>query len=306
MLVLVVGASGNIGQLLIDSLTTRGHRVRILARNPSRIDSTRLKLVETIIHSTSYYDIEALDRACAGVDAIINAYNGIPELQLEGQLLLLRAAERACVKRFVSASWNYDWSAMQLGTHESYDPYIAFYNYVDMTSDIKPIYIFCGVLAEVLFAVPGHGDFAPKNHGCWDPETKKMEIWGTGDEPWHWTTEKDAAEFTVEIVQRDDAVDGGFWRVCSGENTLKEMSVIYEKVKERKVDVTYMGTVSDLRNNALEARRRGSRKNFWSYIGWFYQLFTVDGTWTLKTLDNDKLGVKVTSLEEFLRKNPSV
>ncbi|KAH8703335.1 hypothetical protein BGW36DRAFT_413932 [Talaromyces proteolyticus] len=306
MLVLVVGASGNIGQWLIDSLASRGHRIRILARNPSRINSARLKHVESTVQSTSYYDIEALDRACAGVDAIINAYSGIPELQLEGQLLLIRAAERAGVKRFVAAAWNYDWSEMPLGMHESYDAYIALCNHADMTSSIKPIYILSGVLAETFFAVPGHGDFSPKNNGCWDPEAKRLEIWGTGDEPWHWTTEKDAAEFAVHIVERNDAADGGFWRVCSGVNTLREIAVTYEKVKKCKVDVEVMGTVSDLRKNALEARRQGSRKNFWSYIGWFYQLYTIDGTWTLKTLDNNKLDVKTTSLEDFLRDNTSV
>lgn len=301
MLVLVAGATGNIGQHLIDSLTKRGHQVRALARNSSKIPSERLEKLEAFVCSESYYDINALDHACAGVDAVISAYAGIPELQLEAQLLLLRAAERAHVARFIAASWNYDWRDMPLGMQESYDPYISFRRHADISSSIRPIYIFSGVLAEVLFSIPCHGDFSPKNHGVWDPESKTMEIFGTGQELWHWTTEKDAAEFAAEIIQRDDASQGGFWTLCSGVNTLPEIARAYERVKGSEVHIQYKGSVSDLRRNALEARKQGCPKKYWDYIGWFYQLYTVDGTWTLKDLQNDIIDVPTTSLEAFLR-----
>lgn len=301
MLVLVAGATGNIGQHLIDSLTKRGHQVRALARNSSKLPAERLEKLEVFVSSKSYYDIDALDHACANVDAVISAYAGIPELQLEGQLLLLRAAERAGVTRFISASWNYDWRDMSLGMQESYDPYISFRRHVDISSSIRPIYIFSGVLAEVLFSIPGHGDFSPKNHGVWDPASKTMEIYGTGQEVWHWTTEKDAAEFAAELIQRDDAAQGGFWTLCSGVHTLPELAMAYERVRGSKVDIQYKGTVSDLREKALEARKQGCAKNYWDYIGWFYQLYTVDGTWTLKDLQNDIIGVSTTSIEDFLR-----
>ncbi|KAI5855553.1 NAD(P)-binding protein [Durotheca rogersii] len=307
MLVLVTGATGNIGRHVISSLLARGHRVRALARSPSSsFSSDTLSRLESVVPTSGYDDVAALDRGCAGVDAIVNAYSGKPELTLEGQLLLLRAAERAGVKRFVASSWSYDWTALQLGQHESYDPFIAFRNHVELTSEIRPIYILTGVFAEVFFAVPGHGDFTPRNHGCWDPQRRRLEIWGTGDEPWQWTTEKDAAEIAAEIVQRDDAAEGGFWRVCSGVNTLREIAATYERVRETKVDVEVMGDVAELREQAMRARRNGSRRNFWPYIGWFYQLFTVDGTWTLTRLDNEKLGVPTTTLEQFLREHPTL
>lgn len=304
MLVLIAGATGNIGQKLIDSFLARGHSVRALARNPSTIPQEKLSLLEGVVKSTTYYDVDALDRGCRGVDAVVCAYGAIPELQLDGQLLLLRAAERAGVSRFVSASWNYDWSEMPLGLHENYDPYISFRRQVVLTSSIRPIYIFCGVLAEVLFSV--HADFSPRNNGVWDPTSKEMAVWGSGDEVWQWTTEGNAAEFAAEIVLRDDAPEGGFWRVCSGSHTLKQIASAYGKVKGTGGRVAMKGSVEELRERALEARKNGSPREIWSYIGLFYQLYTIDGTWTLKTLDNDKLGVQTTSLEDFLRDNASI
>ena len=108
MLVLVAGATGNIGQHLLDSLTKGGYQVRALARNSPKFPVRMLEKLKSFVCSGSYYDIDALDHECAGVDTVIPAYAGIPELQLEAQLLFVRAAERAYVARFIAASWNND------------------------------------------------------------------------------------------------------------------------------------------------------------------------------------------------------
>ncbi|EXM24705.1 hypothetical protein FOTG_08199 [Fusarium oxysporum f. sp. vasinfectum 25433] len=188
MLVLVAGATGNLGQKLIDSLYSRGHQL------------------ECFVQSEPYYDVPAIESACKGVDAVICAYTGMPESSLDGQLLLFRAIERVGIKKYVAASWNFDWKNMNLGVHERYDAYIAFRNQVELSSDITPNYLFTRVLAGVLFSLPGHGDFSPANNGAWDPKRKAMEIWGT---------ERDTEEFTVAVIERDDASEGGFWLVSS-------------------------------------------------------------------------------------------
>lgn len=289
------------GQHLVEVLLSKGHSVRGLGRSPSKLAPQTLSTLESFVQSTGYSDIDALDRACSGVDGVICAYGARPELQLEGQLLLLRAAERAQITKFISASWNYDWSNMQLGMQESYDPLISFRSQVGLTSTIRPIYIFCGALAETLFSVPGHGDFSPRNHGVWDPVQKSLDFWGTGHEVWHWTTERDAARFAVAILEREDVAQGGLWTVYSGANSLTEIAAAFESVTGTKVGMKSEGTVSELRKVALEARKNGSRMMFWEYIGYFYQLYTLDGTWTLKENQNAELGIEPTSLEEFIK-----
>jgi hypothetical protein len=270
------------------------------------LDPTLQGKLESFVKFKNYYDIEALERGCHGVDAVVCAYTGVPELHLEGQLLLLRAAERAGVKRYVAATWNCDWRDMTVGMHESYDPILCFREQVQLSSTIKPLYIFCGAFGEVFFSLPGHGNFSPANHGVWDPENKTMDIWGSEDQVWQLTTERDAAEFTAEIVGRDDASQGGYWCVRSGEYSLKDIAAVYEQVRGQKVYKQHQGSVEDLRATTLEARKKGLKQNYFEYIGYFYQLYTYDGTWTLKTLDNDKLRVEVTILERFLHENPSV
>ncbi|ENH68112.1 hypothetical protein FOC1_g10003740 [Fusarium oxysporum f. sp. cubense race 1] len=80
----------------------------------------------------------------------------------------------------------------------------------------------------------------------------------------------------------------------------------YGQVRNCHVDIRKTGDEEELRKIALEARRQGTRRFFWPYIGWFYQLFTTDRLWVLEELDNDKLYVKTSSLEEFLRQYPQL
>src|SRR5690349_11238420 len=83
MLVLIAGITGNMGQKLTTSLLSHGHHVRGLGRSPSKLPSSLSTQLESFIQSTAYHDIPALDKACTGVDAVICAYSGTPELLLE-------------------------------------------------------------------------------------------------------------------------------------------------------------------------------------------------------------------------------
>lgn len=172
---------------------------------------------------------------------------------------------------------------------------------------MKPIWIFTGVLAEVFFSVPGHGDLSPKNHGIWDPIAKSMDVWGTGREKFDWTTEADAAKFSIAIIESPEAHRGGFYSVRSGCHSLREIKATYERVRGSGVKVIEKGSVEELEKTALQARLRGSPLTFWEYIGYFYQLVTINGSAALRNLDNDRFhNVDTTSLEEFLRQTPEI
>lgn len=102
MLILIAGITGMVGQPLAEYAISKGHRVRGLGRNPAKLPATIRGNLEGFVTSTGIYDIPALDRAVSGVDAVICAYNFDPEIVVEGQLFLLRAAERAGVKASAS------------------------------------------------------------------------------------------------------------------------------------------------------------------------------------------------------------
>lgn len=236
-LILIAGATGTLGQKLITSSLKRAHQVRALCRNPDKFPSSLRDQLESIVTPANYYDIPALDKACAGVDAIIVAYTGNLDFQLDAQLLLLRAAERVGVTKFVAHSWNYDWRAMELGHHESYDPYLCFWRQAELTSSIKPVYIFTGVLAEVLFS----SLFTTKYNGIWDPDEKRIVTYGTGEEVWHVTTYADAAEYTIEILGLSDIEKGGFFSVSSFVHSTREFARIMGRPEELRSQLCWKG-----------------------------------------------------------------
>ena len=98
MLVLIVGVTGNIGQKLIEPIRKRGVQVRGLARNKSKMDPERLDTLESFHGMEAWHDVAAIKKALIGVDAVICAYGPVPELVLEGQLLLVRLMEEQGIK----------------------------------------------------------------------------------------------------------------------------------------------------------------------------------------------------------------
>lgn len=98
MLILIAGITGMVGQPCAKAAIARGHQVRGIGRSPEKLPADIRQDLESFVVSSGIYDISALDRAVANVDAVICAYGFLPEVLVEGQLMLLRAAERAGVK----------------------------------------------------------------------------------------------------------------------------------------------------------------------------------------------------------------
>jgi uncharacterized protein YbjT (DUF2867 family) len=104
MLVLIAGITGGLGQRLATVAISKGLSVRGLGHNPQSLSPKLSGQLEYFVKRSSYYDIPALEKAVAGVDAVINASAPVPVLDLEGHLLLLRAAEQAHIKIFIASS----------------------------------------------------------------------------------------------------------------------------------------------------------------------------------------------------------
>ncbi|KAH6669671.1 hypothetical protein F5X68DRAFT_249101 [Plectosphaerella plurivora] len=244
MLVLITGISGNLGQRLASAALARGLQVRGLGRNPDNVSSEVREKLESFVKTEHYYDIPALDRAVTGVDAIISAYSPDPILDLDANLLLLRAAERAGVKVFVASSWNQDWSKNKYGDMEFYDSHIAFEHQAAMTSTIKPVYFITGMFAELLLTSFGPGNLKlVDGHG-------EMSYYGNGNTvKIPWSTTDDIAAWTIETLINGEGVQdgkGGIFRFCSGQTTIEELAALYEKITGAKVDIIRRGSLEDL------------------------------------------------------------
>jgi uncharacterized protein YbjT (DUF2867 family) len=104
--ILLTGATGNVGSQVLRRLTARGERVRVLVRDPRRLGSERVR-VQIALGDLS--DPASFRNALRGVDTVVHLAATIrdqPRASMEelngvATLRLVRAAEKARTKRFV-------------------------------------------------------------------------------------------------------------------------------------------------------------------------------------------------------------
>ncbi|MEV7452864.1 NAD-dependent epimerase/dehydratase family protein [Streptomyces nigra] len=115
MQTLVTGTTGQVGRRLVPRLLTQagpGDRIRVLVRDAARGERFAELGAEVVVGDLR--DEEALGKAVAGVDAVLNvaaAFRGVPDeeawaVNRDAALALGRAARTAGVERFVQISTN--------------------------------------------------------------------------------------------------------------------------------------------------------------------------------------------------------
>ena len=109
-MILVVGATGMAGGMILDGLLDQGRRVRALARSPHSAETLHARGAETVLGDLK--DRASLDRACAGVDVVITTANSASRggednpqtVEEQGNHNLIDAARATGVRQFVFTS----------------------------------------------------------------------------------------------------------------------------------------------------------------------------------------------------------
>lgn len=102
--VVLIGASGFVGNAILNELLSRGHKVTAVVRNPEKINvsNSNLEIVKADIADTN-----AMVGICKGKEAIVSAYNpgwtnpDIYEETLRNYPLILEAVKRSGAKRLL-------------------------------------------------------------------------------------------------------------------------------------------------------------------------------------------------------------
>ena len=303
MLILIAGITGNLGKLLASNALSRGLSVRGLGREPSKLPAEIADKLESFVQSTSYYDVEALDKAVKGVDGIICCYSPGPILDLDGNLLLLRAAERAGIKVYIHSAWNNDWTKIKYGDFHFYDPHIAFEHQAAMSSSIRPVYLFNGMFSDILLTQFGPGNVTIEGGKA------QFKYWGDGNvRRWSWVSQVDAAAYTIEILLNGSGVQegkGGVFRFRSGELTIESLAETYKRVTGNEVEITRVGDLEDLKQELTTLQAEVGRENYWSYAPKTVTLIGSGPAWEMEqdeitNLDHVK---KPQTLEECLKEH---
>ena len=108
--ILVAGATGYLGRFVARELKSRGHFVRALVRSPEKLDDLRGELDQIVAAEVTRP--ETLAEVCDGIDVVFSSVgvtrqrDGLTfrDVDYQGNLNLLRVAQRAGVKKLIYVS----------------------------------------------------------------------------------------------------------------------------------------------------------------------------------------------------------
>ncbi|KAI1063817.1 hypothetical protein LB506_005429 [Fusarium annulatum] len=302
MLILIAGITGMVGQTLARYALEEGYQVRGLSRNPDKLNADIASKLESFIACPDFLDKSHLAKAVKGVDVVIAALPPVPSIIGAGQLALLLEAEKAGVKVFHAASWNFDWTKLELGDHETYDAYIAFKRLAELSCSLKPIYGFTGAILDYsLIHIKDAGRPSLVN-----AETRSVIYFGTGEEKMSFTTLDDLAKYTLLSINDQGVIKRGTYYVESSHCTMPELADIYSKVRGYEMKKQCFGGKAELQAMLQQARENIGAFQADKYIDLAYGMVFLNGKAAIDPVDNERWASKVTptSMEQWLKEHP--
>ncbi|MEU3529247.1 NmrA family NAD(P)-binding protein [Streptomyces sp. NPDC038707] len=290
--IFVAGATGLLGGRIVAALLDQGAAVRALVRPGTEgdkkaaltaLEARGLELVEGDLSDP----VEKLAAAVGDATTVISAVQGGPDLIVDGQVNLVRAAERAGARRFVPSDF-----AVDITKLDDDDNFMIGWRrqaaaaYGDTSLEV--LSVLNGAFYEVMVGFMGIVD--------WEAGT--VSHWGDADQPLDLTSITDTAAFTAAVALDPEAK--GTQRFAGEVLSMRQFHQTLERATGRTLELKNLGTADELR--AEITRRAAASQNPFDYVGLQYQWCMVTGKAKFDTLDNAKYPqVKPVSLEEFVR-----
>ncbi len=243
MTVLLAGATGMLGDRIAAHLLDQTDvEVRLLLRTAAPAEAGKAKAVGALVArgaSVVTGDVTepaSLDAATAGVDVVVSALQGGPEIILDGQVALARAAAGNGVRRFLPSDFAIDLFAAPQGA-----PQFDMRRRADSAIDALPmqvVHVLNGGFMDLMLD--------PGTPGLIDLDKGTAMLWGTGDEPFDLTTVDDTARFTARVAT--DPADLSGVRYLSGDRTTFDTIIgETERITGTTLTRNVLGSADDLR-----------------------------------------------------------
>ena len=289
--ILAAGATGDLGGRIIKSLLRKGADVRAIVR--SSADDTKVQKLEqqgVKVTRVDMKDSSGLTQACAGASCVISALQGMHDVIVDVQSMLLDAAIVAGVPRFIPSDYSCDFTKLAPGSNRNFDLRREFHVRLDKAS-IKATTIFNGAFADMLTGQMPLILF----------KLKRVLYWGNADQRMDFTTKDNTAEFTAGAAL--DPTAPRFLRIAGDELSARELAAVVSEVTGKKFRLFRAGSLGMLGMLIRFARTvaPGKNKPFPAWQGMQYMHNMFEGRAKLEPLDNERYpGIKWTNAKELL------
>lgn len=194
-IIVVAGATGNLGNRICKELIKRGADVRAIVRTSSDPDKTEaLENSGVKINYIDFNNAENITEACSGASCVVSALAGLKEVIIDLQKAIADGAVKAGVPRFISSDFCTDYTLLKEGENRNFDLRRTFRKYIDGLP-IQVSSVFNGCFADIL----------QYNTPILNLKDKSIGYWGDkADWKLDFTTMDDTASFTAEAALDDD------------------------------------------------------------------------------------------------------
>ncbi len=292
--IVVAGGTGNLGGRISRALVKRGANAVALMRAGSE-DKQRKPLEDAgvLVAEVDMASVSDITRACEGAACVVSALQGLRDVVVDVQSLMLEAAVAAGIPRFIPSDFATDFRTSPPGENRNYDLRREFHHRLEEVR-IAPTSIFNGVFAEVLMQKVPYLDFDRKQVGYWEDPDWRLDF----------TTMDDAAAYAAAAAL--DRTTPRALRIRSFSVTPRELAQFTDEVMNIPFDLVRLGSLDDLsQRNKIEraAHPEGEKEVYpaWQQAQYEYSMFSRHHD----AVDNDRYpGLTWTSLADWVSKLP--
>jgi uncharacterized protein YbjT (DUF2867 family) len=275
--VLLAGATGMLGGRIAHHLLERpGARFRLLLRPGSLAAPAKRGAVAPLLDRGAEMaegdlsDRASLDRATAGVDVVVSAVQGGPDVIVDGQVALAEAAKRNGARRILPSDFALDLFKAAPGEHMMFDLRRRADEAVAATG-IEHVHVLQGAFMDMFR--PGAGVIG---------DDGVVRFWGDGSRPIDTTSVEDAARMAARVAL-DRSVASGKFAFAGDRISILDAAEVVEARTGRAFERRSLGSEADLR--AAMAKAKDDPR---TAVMLAYQLYMLTGQTALSDLQNDR------------------
>ncbi|MBK9983383.1 MAG: NmrA family NAD(P)-binding protein [Chitinophagales bacterium] len=290
-IIVVAGATGNLGGRIVRNLIERGAEVRVIVRPGSEIEKiTKLEKLGAHVFKINMSSEDEISKVCNGASCVVSALQGLHDVIVDTQKVLLDAAIAAGVSRFIPSDYSTDFTLLTPGENRNFDLRREFHTYLDK-SLISSTSIFNWAFAEIL----------AYNTPMLDMKKKSVGYWGENPD-WHleFTTMDDTAAYTAAAAL-DDHTPGKL-SIASFRVSPNEMVAMASEITHTAFQLIPMGSLSQFAayiksERAANPQGENELNPRWQSAQYMHGMFSVQH----EMLDNSRYpDIKWTSSKEFI------
>ncbi len=268
-IILVTGATGNLGEQICRELVNKGASVRAIVRHES--DPAKVKALQALGVNINYADFNKpsdLRAACEGVSCVVSALAGLRDVIITAQSQLLNAAVQVGVPRFIPSDFCTDYTRLPIGINRNFDLRKEFETIIN-NSDIKATSIFNGAFAYVLqYGIP-----------LFDTRNKTIAYY-KGKKDWKidFTTVNDTAAFTAAAAL-DDSTPRHL-HIASFQVSPQDLAVLSTRLYGDTFELTNEGSLDHFLafvNTQRQTNTEGEHELYpqWQQMQYLYSMFSA-------------------------------